>query len=173
MNLEAAISCLAYHAGEIYGKKAFQKYVYFISVRGVPLPLTFRMGPTGPFSRELDERMEHFEMLGVIQICRQNVPCVIVPGRNAEEIIGEAAEFVKRYGPVIKDVARRLPDEPEKLELLATVHFVAEAIRALSGSDFSDKKETVSEVLKIKKNRFNEPAVSAAYDELMRVGWIG
>lgn len=179
MILEAAVACLARRKGEIYGKKAFQKYMYFLSSRGVPLPLTFRIHHFGPFSRELDEQIEHFEMLGAIQTRLQeggrsgaSPYVVITPGKNADEIVDGAAEFVECYGPVIEDVVRRLPSEPLELELLSTVHFVAESIRALSGSDFSDKKETVSEVLKIKKDKFDESKVSAAFDDLVKWEWL-
>lgn len=118
-------------------------------------------------------------MLGAIRINfneverKGNTPyAFITEGKNVDEILSEEAAFLDRYEAAIDEIVRRLPSEPRELELLSTVHFVAESIRALSGTDFSDKKQTVSEVLKIKKDKFGEKDISDAFDKLTEWGWL-
>ncbi len=54
--------------GEIPGKKAFQKLVYFGQVLGIPFKQSYRMHYFGPYSESVARELSDAEEFNIIQI---------------------------------------------------------------------------------------------------------
>lgn len=148
--------------GEIKGKKAFQKILYFLTETGVPTGLSYTLYHYGPYSPELDFQTHNLELKGAIEVKEQRIGYKIEKGRNADELKNDAME----YKELIDDVLSKLPfTEPMQLELLSTIHYVAKVQKCIY--DILDEDKVVKEVIKIKKDKFSEDMIRRAYKELL------
>ena len=165
MNLPALVACLARKKGKIFGKKAFQKYMYFLDAKGIPNPLVFRIHHYGPYSYELDYQTDNLELIGAIELSSSGNGFIITPGSNAQKITEADKEFISRYENMIDDVLDILPEAPLQLELWSTVHFVAKSMATYYGG--ATKQKVVEEVKKIKKDKFTLEEIQQAFDMLI------
>lgn len=167
MSLQALVACLAQKKGQINGKKAFQKYMYFLDAKGIPNPLTFRIHHYGPYSYELDYQTDNLELIGAIQVSTSSYGggFLITPGSNAQKLIDESKDFLDKYENKIDEVLEVLPDKARDLELWSTVHFVAKSMANYFGG--ATKQKVVAAVKEIKKEKFCEEEIAKAFDSLI------
>lgn len=170
MSLEIIVSYLLKNKGLIHGKKAFQKYMYFIDAKGVPTPLNFRIHHFGPYSTELDYQTDNLELIGAIDVQKHGVGFLIFPGENIGSILNQGKDFIDEYGQMIDTVMQTLPEDPKKLELWSTTHFVASSLNEFYGGE--SKEEVVAEVKRIKQNKFTNDEISEAYDKLKELKYL-
>ncbi|WEK54558.1 MAG: hypothetical protein P0Y55_00305 [Candidatus Cohnella colombiensis] len=170
MSLQAVVSYLACKKETIQGKKAFQKFMYFIDAKGVPTQLSFRIYHFGPYSSDLDYQTDNLELEGSISLGKTGEKFVIQPGDRFDEILTREVEFINQYSPVIDSVIELLPDEPKVLELWSTTHFVANSMYKMYQK--FDKGLVIDEVRKIKQDKFTMEQIDAAYDRLFELGFL-
>lgn len=172
MSLQTIVSYLVCKKGSLPGKKAFQKFMYFIDAKGVPTPLNFRIHHFGPYSRELDYATENLEIEGAITVTKNpsGQGFIITPGIRSEKWIESGQEFLKKYKEVIDDVLSSLPNDVKILELWSTTHFVANAMNKFY--DGASKEKVIDEVVKIKQDKFSKDEIAKAYDELMNLNFL-
>lgn len=167
MSLDALVSYLSVKKGTINGKKAFQKYMYFLNASGVPTPLNFRIHHFGPYSAELDYQTDNLELVGAIDISANRNGFVISPGKKALRIIEHDQDFITKYQTLIDHILNLLPNEPRVLELWSTVHFVANSMNQYYGG--AKKENVIKEVKRIKQDKFTENEISEAFDKLIEI----
>ncbi|GIQ71166.1 hypothetical protein DUZ99_11985 [Xylanibacillus composti] len=167
MSLQTLVAYLVVKKGPLPGKKAFQKYMYFLDAKGVPTPLSFRIHHFGPYSADLDYQTDNLEIEGALQILSKESGSgfVIQPGSKSKSIIENGEEFISEYDEIIDFVLDALPNESRTLELWSTTHFVANSMNKFYGGAVKDK--VISEVKSIKKEKFSEAEIAGAYDKLL------
>ena len=170
MSLQAIVSYLASRKETIHGKKAFQKFMYFIDVKGVPTQLSFRIYHFGPYSSDLDYQTDNLELEGSIAISKTGEKFLIQPGERYHEILSREEAFINQYSSAIDSVIELLPDEPKTLELWSTTHFVANSMHKMYQK--FDKAKVIEEVRKIKQDKFSENQIDTAYDKLFELGFL-
>lgn len=169
MSLQTLVAYLAEKKGSIPGKKAFQKYMYFLDAKGVPTPLSFRIHHFGPYSSDLDYQTDNLEIEGAIQVSANpsGTGFVIQPGTKSNSIIGSGTEFISENEEKINFVLDALPSDSRTLELWSTTHFVANSMNKFYGGAI--KENVVLEVVKIKQDKFSEAEIEVAYDKLIEL----
>lgn len=167
MSLQTLVSYLVDKKGQIPGKKAFQKYMYFLDAKGVPTPLSFRIHHFGPYSSELDYATDNLEIEGAIAVSQNSGGSgfVIQPGIKSKDLIGSGNSFIQEHQSKIELVLESLPNESRTLELWSTTHFVANSMNKFY--DGAEKDNVIKEVVKIKQDKFTENEISEAYDQLI------
>lgn len=169
MSLEAISAYVTAQKGTIYGKKAFQKIMYFITEKGVPTGLTYRIYHFGPYSSELDYQTDDLVMQGAIQVEQQgDLPVstfLIKPGSMAEGIVNGEKSNLAPYVNLIDSVLSVLPKEPKTLELWSTTHFVVQSKRKFG--DEVTQESVVESVKDIKGDKFTVLEIQGAYKELL------
>lgn len=172
MSLKASVAYLIEKKKVIHGKKAFQKYMYFLDAVGVPTPLVFRMYHYGPYSSKLDYESDYLELVGAIKIEKNNdrYGYVIKAGHRVKEILDEEKQFIKIYKDKMDKIIDSLPDDPRQLELWSTTHFVARTLQKYY--DVFSKSKVAMEVKKIKKDKFTEQEIKHAYEQLVQKSLI-
>jgi len=165
VSLPSLVACLAQKKGKISGKKAFQKYMYFLDAKGIPNPLTFRIHHYGPYSYELDYQTDNLELIGAIELSNNGSAYIITPGSNAQKLVEADKEFIAQYEPEINDVLNMLPETPLQLELWSTVHFVARSLNTYY--EGASKQKVVEEVKKIKKDKFSLKEIQEALETMV------
>lgn len=172
MNLQALVSYLVDKKGQVPGKKAFQKYMYFLDAKGVPTPLSFRIHHFGPYSSELDYATDNLEIEGAIAVLQNpgGNGFIIQPGKKNKEIIESGRNFIQEHQSKIEFILESLPNESRTLELWSTTHFVANSMNKFY--DGAEKANVIKEVKKIKKEKFTEIEISDAYDKLIELSLL-
>ncbi len=151
------------------GRIIIQKLCYFLKHEGVPINYRFRLHQFGPFSQELFFRMKELENDDVI---RDNIKgaqkSAYIVGDNAEEVIALYHENIKKFKPNMDRIIEKLGkyNFPEKLELLATIHFFYNA-RLKFNKKAPSKEEIVAEIKGV-KNKFSYEEIEEAYDYLQK-----
>lgn len=169
MNLQPLVAYLVEQKGTIPGKKAFQKYMYFLDAKGVPTPLSFRIHHFGPYSSELDYETDNLQIEGVLDVSpnAQGNGFTIKSGNRTKSIIEHHSDFLREHESKINFVLNALPNDSKSLELWSTTHFVANSMNKFYGG--ADKENVVKEVKSIKKEKFTETEIEAAYDRLIEL----
>lgn len=169
MNLQPLVAYLVEQKGTIPGKKAFQKYMYFLDAKGVPTPLSFRIHHFGPYSSELDYETDNLQIEGVLDVSpnAQGNGFTIKSGNRTKSIIEHHSDFLRGHEAKINFVLNALPNDSKSLELWSTTHFVANSMNKFYGG--ADKENVVKEVKSIKKEKFTETEIEAAYDRLIEL----
>ena len=170
MNLLSIITYIVKRKGGIRGKKAFQKYLYFLDAKGVPTGLLLRIHHYGPYSSELDYQSDYFELLGAIDIQKDGVAFNINPGNKADEIMNDNKEYIKSYQSIIDEVISTLPTDAKTLELWSTTHFVANSLKRFYGGYTKDK--VIVDVKGIKQDKFSEYEIGNALDNLLSLRYL-
>lgn len=172
MSLQSLVAYLVDKKGTIPGKKAFQKYMYFLDAQGVPTSLSFRIHHFGPYSSDLDYQTDNLEIQGAISVSPKSggTGFVIQSGTKTKDILSENRLFLNEHAPKMDVVLEALPKESRTLELWSTTHFVANAMNKFY--DGADKETVVQEVRKIKQDKFSAEEISDAYDQLIRLALL-
>ncbi|AEG58488.1 hypothetical protein [Desulforamulus ruminis] len=170
MSLPSLVAYLVKKKGTVHGKKAFQKYMYFLDAKGVPTTLNFRIHHYGPYSSELDYQSDNLELLGAINMQEKGIGFSITSGNRADEIIKKNQEYINLYAYIIDEVINNLPEDPKTLELWSTTHFIANSLKQFS-DDYS-KDKVVDEVIKIKHDKFTKAEIEKAFETLKKMKYI-
>ena len=149
------------------GKTRLQKLGYFLQESfQVPTKYAFRMHHYGPYSEALDTDMARLQLTGYVAIRPdlQGYGFHISSIDNAET---EWEELVRVHEPQIGKGLEILGEwSTSKLELAATIHFVANLL----------PNEPVSEILRrvgALKPKFGAQYVSQIHSELKELGLLG
>ncbi|MBJ6361627.1 hypothetical protein ACFOQM_10050 [Paenibacillus sp. GCM10012307] len=172
MSLQTLVAYLVDQKGQIPGKKAFQKYMYFLDAKGVPTPLSFRIHHFGPYSSELDYATDNLEIEGAITVSQNSGGngFVIHSGKKSSSLIESGKDFIEEHQSKIEFVLESLPNESRTLELWSTTHFVANSMNKFY--DGAEKASVIKEVKKIKQEKFTENEISEAYDKLIELNLL-
>ncbi|WP_019535110.1 hypothetical protein [Paenibacillus ginsengihumi] len=169
MSLQPLVAYLVERKGVIPGKKAFQKYMYFLDAKGVPTPLSFRIHHFGPYSSELDYETDNLQIEGVLEVSpnAHGNGFTIKSGNRTKSIIEHHSEWIREHEAKINFVLNALPSESKSLELWSTTHFVANSMNKFYGG--AVKVDVVRGVRSIKKDKFTATEIEAAYDRLIEL----
>lgn len=159
-------------AGVLYlGRTALQKTMYFLKVLGVPMDYRFDIHHYGPFCNAILRDTETLIVDEVVVEEATRSHCSnYVPGANAEELLRKHAAVLEQYRETVRDVVAALaPMSPEKLELLATLHFAFAAERA-SGSQGPWKERVLRRCREFEQDKFRPAEIGSGYDALVKAG---
>ncbi len=135
----------------IYGKKALQKLMYFISEAGLA-DYKFRWWFYGPFSRELYDDMDEYCALGYIiyDNTERGYPLIRVGDMSKIKFSNEGDNLSKINR--IVNVLKELSDDfnPTELELIASIHFLRNKDPLISDEE-KDDPDKIYKLLKIWK----------------------
>lgn len=149
------------------------KLMYFMQQTGEPLRLRFIKGPYGPYAENLRHVLKSVEGHLVSGYSDGgDVPdkqLKLVPGA-----LDDAVSFLKTKAPTqvrFEKVSNLVEgfESPFGLELLSTVHWIANRERARSIEDIV----TMTYAWNERKKQFSRRQIALAADVLSRKGWIG
>lgn len=168
MELEILIADLASQV-TIKGRKALQKLVYFCQEAGVPVSSSYRMHIYGPYSNEVAEGLRSAIDKEIIKMSNGGVG--FEHGRACEGVIAQHKDDLAKHREKIENVLLRFGQfTPLKLELYATVHFIATALWEAYGE--ISEQQVLDEVLAAKGDKFSPDAVCRAYCHLIEWDWL-
>ena len=118
----------AKHAWPV-GHTRWQKLAYFATASGIPTGLEFEERPYGPFSRDLARVLARLVNNGVLAEVNQGRLVQVIPGTAHTDAINR---FREQLGPMQPDIRRTvdlmLRLDPERIEIAASTHFVAQTL---------------------------------------------
>jgi uncharacterized protein YwgA len=156
------------------GRTAIQKMAYFLQVRGVPLRYRFDVHYYGPYCDTVSRDIEWLKADGVVtdDSANQQKYSNYRPGPALGEILTLHQKELGPHRQTVRSVVKALlPLNPERLELIATLHYLYREQKAL-GRPGPWKDGVVSRFQEVKKDRFPAMAVSRAYDEMAEAGLV-
>lgn len=162
-----------FHPKRYLGRTAMQKLAYFCQVVGVPIPCSFEIYNYGPYSDAVAFAVESMIADDILEDRSTN------PARYSNyRLITENIEFdedlrniVRKYNKKIFNIVEALGGfEPQQLELIATLHFIARKKKSI-GEKVS-RKGVEKEFFKIKRDKFSNEEVANWYDVLESAGLI-
>lgn len=153
------------------GRTALQKIMYFLKVLGVPMDYRFDIHHYGPFCNAI---LHDTEMLMadevIVDLAQRGHYSNYAPGPNTDELLEMHAEAIEPNRERVREVVSVLaPMSPEKLELLATLHF-AFATEAASGGRGPWRDRVLRRFQAFKGGKFSAEEMSGGYDALVRAG---
>lgn len=166
---EVELLGLLTQAERIRGKTKFQKLAYFLQEgERVPLGLNFRMHHYGPYSPALETCLQRLEMRNLVKVDYTSIDGpvlidVVETGRG----MGEQPRHTKKVEKVLEKLGGKWPGQ---LELLATVHYLADATAYDGSPDTRDR--LVKAVKAWKQARFTNREIDSAIDELVELGYL-
>jgi O-acetyl-ADP-ribose deacetylase (regulator of RNase III) len=149
------------------------KLMYFLQVAGEPLRLTFKAAPYGPYAENLRHVLSTLESHFILGY-GQGGDDPRKPIELAEGAAEQGVAFLQDY-PVTMERFSRVSrliegfESPFGMELLATVHWVADRQGAGSAAQAVDKVHGWN----ARKTMFTPHQIEAAWDRLCRLGWLG
>lgn len=154
-------------AGGYLGRTALQKMMYFLQVRGVPMHYRFDIHHYGPFCDRISRDIEWLLADGVVAD-RSNRPqqySNYQPGPAIGELRALHPDL-EGHRQAMRSVARTfLPLSPERLELLATLHYLYREQRACGGPG-PWKRRVVERFREVKGDKFSAEEASSTYDQM-------
>ena len=164
------ILALISRCGVIRGKKVFQKLCYFLQeAEGARMGLRYRMKHYGPFSEELDDRLEDLAESGLVSVHEQDDGSfVIKPGQNLPETQGTSASS-EEIDRLLSNLGSQM-DHGLTLEALATAHFLADS-KWYEGSE-ENKAALVERVRAWKGRKFDEDFIRQNVSQLEEIGYL-
>lgn len=148
------------------GKKAFQKLIYFVQAKGVPLSFRYGIHLFGPYSEKLATFVEAQVFEGTLAYESDGPSVLVVPGPGSHFAIEENLEAIDRYRDAITSVLETLgARNPANLELLSTTHFVA-------WQHQGSQEDLIHKVYKVKGGKFSQDAIATAVGELRELGYL-
>lgn len=159
--LDPAVSLLEVH-----------KLMYFMQAAGQPLRLGYEKGPYGPYAKNLRHVLNHVEghlLSGFADGGDDPEKQLhLVPGavEDAGKFLEDDQETRNRFERVSELVEGF--ESPFGLELLATVHWVAQNEAVHSGAELEDKIYSWNE----RKKQFSPRQIEIAAKALTSKGWI-
>lgn len=159
MDLRQFAGCLVGELGEVKGKKAFQKLVYFAQVLGIPLEKAFSMHYYGPYSQEVADEMNELISQGYLNNIPGSYSYFLSTSTGDKPIVPEdySAQFkelIKKFGSM----------SPRGLEIYATAHFIDYKFKNVNG--IFDKQQIIDEIKKAKYPKFSVQEILQAYNDL-------
>ena len=165
----------ATHVGgqHFLGRTAMQKLVYFAKALGVPIPCSFEIYTYGPYSDEVTLTVDSLLADDVlIDTSTRQHYSNYRPGKNADELLAKYHDLIGQHQETIDAVVRALGQfEPQKLELIATLHFVNHRLKQILRRP-PEKAKVVEEFQRVKSGRFPSEQVDSYYDALKDIGLI-
>lgn len=160
----------AHHAKRYLGRTAMQKLAYFCKAVGAPIPCSFEIYNYGPYSDEITfsvDAMMADEVLKDISKHTKKYSNYRLSS-NANDISDELQDKVEDFETRIDNVVEVLGGfDPPTLELIATLHFVADRLVRISGAKPS-QDEVVKGFQDIKGSKFTEKDVNLWYGKLVK-----
>jgi uncharacterized protein YwgA len=161
------------HPSGWLGRTATQKLTYFARVLGVPIPVSFGIYTYGPYSDTVSFAVESLladEVL--VDQSRKSEYSNYRLGPNSEALLLAFDRELRPHLGTIDRIVKSLGGfKPAELELIATLHFIAQKLPNLIRRK-ATKKEIVKEFKSIKGEKFSEQEISAWYDALVQAGLI-
>lgn len=159
MDFRLFAGCLVDKLGEVKGKKAFQKLVYFAQVLGIPLGQAYNMHYYGPYSQGVADKMNELIKQGFLINTPGTYSYSLSKDTSGQETIpdkysAQFEELIKKFGHM----------SPRQLEIYATAHFIDFKFKNLNG--VSDKQQIIDEIKKAKSPKFNDNEILQAYNSL-------
>lgn len=153
----------------IRGKKALQKLVYFCTEAGVPVRANYRLYIYGPYSNEVAEELSEAVTKEIIKVGDDGLS--FYKGLSCDEYLARNQQEIEANQEKIERVLTTFSSlTPLTLELYATVHFIASALREAYGQ--VSQERVVKEVYGAKVGKFTIERIKAAYDDLVDQGWL-
>lgn len=157
-----------------FGRTALQKIVYFLQIAGVPMRYAFDLYHYGPYCDRVSGDGELLVADGVLKDGSPNPERYsdYRPDEGADELIrSRAAELEPHLGKIRAVVQNLLPLEPKRLELLATLDYVYRELRGRGGPGPWAERAVVR-FLEVKKDKYPEAQVRAAFDSMAQAGLV-
>lgn len=149
-----------------------QKLMYFLEVAGEPLKLDYAEGHYGPYAKKLSfvlDKLERHYILGYGEGGDDPTKPIELTEGAAEEghsFLQDHPQTRKRFIRVSQLIEGF--ESPSGMELLATVHWVADRKGAKTVAQAVEKVHNWSN----RKMMFTPHQIQAAWDRLRRLGWI-
>jgi len=161
-----------HHPDNFLGRTAMQKLTYFVKVLGAPVPCSFGIYTYGPYSDTITFTVESLLADDVIENKSQNPKYSNYRlGPNSEELLSVFADELNPHEEEIHRAVRALGAfSPGDLELIATLHFIAE--RQVENKAHGSKASVMQEFKSIKRDKFADAEISNWYDALAQAGLI-
>jgi len=159
------------HPNRWLGRTATQKLTYFAKVLGVPVPVSFGIYTYGPYSDTVTFAVESLLADEVIvDQSRKPEYSSYRLGPNGKALLQMFDPELRPHVGMIDRVVKALGGfKPQELELIATLHFIAQKVPRLIGRK-ATKEEVVWEFKSIKGDKFSSEEISAWYDALVQAG---
>jgi uncharacterized protein YwgA len=161
------------HPGGYLGRTAVQKLTYFAKVMGVPIPCSFGIYTYGPYSDTVTFVMESLIADDVVVDRSTKIEYSDYRlGPNATKLLDAYDCDIRPHVSTIERVVQAIGGfKPQELELVATLHFIAQRQRQIYRRQ-PTKPEVMSEFTGIKGAKFTPETISAWYDALKSAGLI-
>jgi uncharacterized protein len=167
-------SFAGYHSTKWLGRTAVQKLTYFAKVLGVPIPCSFGIYTYGPYSDSVSFTVESLLADEVIidQSRKPEEYSSYRPGPNSAQLLRLFDPHVQQHRSTIDRVVKALGGfKPSDLELIATLHFIAQKHEKLFGPKPA-KADVIHEFKLIKEDKFSDQEIQSWYDALVKAGLI-
>lgn len=145
------------------GKTKLQKLVYFLQQLDADLGYRFELHKYGPYSYDLAGDLSVLENLEVIRVHRE-------PGGSGYQIsearrpVDVSEALLRRTETALNRVVGTLaPLGAQELEVMATVHFIAQALRRRNREP---RREEVLDIVKSLKPSYNQTFIEEQYARL-------
>ena len=150
-----------------------QKLAYFARTMGVPIPCSFGIYTYGPYSDTVTFAMESLLADDVVEDrSPKHEYSNYTLGENASGLLRAFADEIEPYTSKIDRIVKVLGGfEPKKLELIATLHFIATRQRQVHRRE-PGKAEVIDEFKTIKRDKFDDEEINGWYDALKKAGLI-
>jgi uncharacterized protein YwgA len=148
------------------GRTAVQKILYFLHVYGIPMRYRFDVHYYGPFCPQILSDVDWLMITDAIEDRSQDAAKYsnYRLGQLGPRLIKEFDDEVEGYRDAVRNVASALvPLSPDRLELLATLHYVYRELKA-SMNAIPPKEAVVSRFCEFKQDKFEQDEIFAAYD---------
>lgn len=161
------------HPKNYLGRTAIQKLAYFCQVLGTPLPCSFEIYNYGPYSDELKFTIDSLLADEILIDASQQ------PGKYSNyKIAASRVDFSSEVQAIAASNRRTIQSvveafggfDPSQLELIATLHFIAQKHTHINGR--VRKESVIDEFERIKKDKFNRSDVEDWYDSLAQANLI-
>jgi uncharacterized protein YwgA len=166
--VEIVKSFSKHHGNGYLGRTAMQKLAYFSQATGVPIPCSFEIYNYGPYSDQVTFAVDSLLADEVICDCSNN-STVYSNYQMADPDPKFHAEFEQRIQPFrrqIDMVVRSLGQfKPQQLELIATLHFLANRQKSIFGRPPA-KEDVLKAFVDVKGGKFTRQEVGSWYDSL-------
>lgn len=150
------------------GRTALQKLAYFCKAVGVPIPCSFAIYTYGPYSDTITFSVE--SLLADEVIVDKSSDTTTYSnyrlGPAADDLFRNCEQIIKPHLSAIDTVVRVFGAfRPEELELIATLHFIAQRLRRTEPKDVT-QEQVIREFVAVKGDKFPKAKVLAWYDAL-------
>jgi uncharacterized protein YwgA len=156
------------------GRTAVQKLCHFAKVLGVPFSYRFQIHYYGPYSEELSSAVDRLLANGALQDGSRDQErySSFRLGPEASQVLDEHASTLRRFEPTVTRVVEAFGSlEPKTLELLSTLHFTAQRLKA-SGNARPEREDVLGEFRKIKGDKFSETEIDRAFNAMEKAGLL-